>query len=72
MKNAPLALVASKRVINEQHDWPLAEMFERQAAITDDLISSRTRVKVQQRSLKSANRCGNFINDPPASPRWVD
>jgi enoyl-CoA hydratase len=40
MKNAPLALAASKRVVTEQRDWPLAEMFERQAAITGGLLAS--------------------------------
>jgi enoyl-CoA hydratase len=40
MKNAPLALAASKRVITEQRDWPLAEMFERQAAITGGVLGS--------------------------------
>jgi len=40
MKNAPLALAASKRVITEQRDWPLTEMFERQAAITSGVLAS--------------------------------
>jgi enoyl-CoA hydratase len=40
MKNAPLALAASKRVITEQRDWPLTEMFERQASITGGLLAS--------------------------------
>jgi enoyl-CoA hydratase len=40
MKNAPLALAASKRVVTEQRDWPLTEMFERQAAITGGLLAS--------------------------------
>ena len=40
MKNAPLALAASKRVITEQRDWPLAEMFEPQAALTGGLLAS--------------------------------
>ena len=38
--NAPLAVAASKRVIVEQRDWPIAEMFERQQAITGGLLSS--------------------------------
>ncbi|MBU6187912.1 MAG: crotonase/enoyl-CoA hydratase family protein [Betaproteobacteria bacterium] len=38
--NAPLAVAASKRVIVEQRDWPIAEMFERQQAITGGLLGS--------------------------------
>ena len=38
--NAPLSVAASKRVIVEQRDWPIAEMFERQQAITGGLLSS--------------------------------
>ena len=38
--NAPLSVAASKRVINEQRDWPLAEMFERQLAITAPVLAS--------------------------------
>ena len=40
VKNAPLALAASKRVIVEQRDWPLARMFDRQAEITGGLLAS--------------------------------
>jgi len=39
--NAPLSVAASKRVIVEQHDWSLAEMFERQQAITGPVIASQ-------------------------------
>ena len=38
--NAPLSVAASKRVIVEQRDWPIAEMFERQAGITDPVLKS--------------------------------
>ncbi|MYZ46889.1 crotonase/enoyl-CoA hydratase family protein [Rhizobiales bacterium L72] len=38
--NAPLSVAASKRVITEQVDWPLDEMFERQKAITGQLLES--------------------------------
>jgi len=38
--NAPLSVAASKRVIVEQRDWPLAEMWERQQAITDPVLKS--------------------------------
>lgn len=38
--NAPLAVAASKRVLVESRDWSLAEMFERQNAITGHLLGS--------------------------------
>jgi enoyl-CoA hydratase len=38
--NAPLALVASKRVVTESADWPLVEAFDRQAVITDPVFAS--------------------------------
>ena len=38
--NAPMSLAASKRVIVEQRDWPLAEMFERQEPITRPVLNS--------------------------------
>ncbi len=38
--NAPLALIASKRILQEQHDWPAAEMWERQSAISDPVFAS--------------------------------
>jgi enoyl-CoA hydratase len=39
-KNAPLAVVASKRVLEEQQDWPTGEMWERQRAISDPVFAS--------------------------------
>ncbi len=38
--NAPMSLAASKRVIVEQRDWPLDEMFARQHQITDPVLAS--------------------------------
>ena len=38
--NAPLAVAASKRVIVEQRDWPLADMFQRQEHITGHLLGT--------------------------------
>ena len=38
--NAPLSVAASKRVIVEQRDWPLAEMFARQQEITAPVLAS--------------------------------
>jgi enoyl-CoA hydratase len=38
--NAPLSVTASKRVIVEQRDWPIAEMWTRQQAITDPILKS--------------------------------
>lgn len=40
IKNAPMALAASKRVIVEQRDWPISEMFTRQADITGPVLAS--------------------------------
>lgn len=39
--NGPMALAASKRVVQESSDWSQAEMFERQAAITDQVFVSQ-------------------------------
>lgn len=38
--NAPLSIAASKRVINEQIDWSLEEMFDRQNEITGNLLQT--------------------------------
>jgi enoyl-CoA hydratase len=38
--NAPLALVASKRILQEQWDWSSAEMWEAQSAISDPVFVS--------------------------------
>lgn len=38
--NAPLSVAASKRVMVEQQDWPLAEMWANQAAITGPVLAS--------------------------------
>jgi enoyl-CoA hydratase len=38
--NAPLALIASKRVLQEQFDWSSAEMWERQGEITAPVFAS--------------------------------
>jgi enoyl-CoA hydratase len=38
--NAPLAVAASKRIILESADWPMAEMFARQEAIAQPVIAS--------------------------------
>jgi len=40
MANAPLAVAASKRVIVESWDWPLAEMFAQQEVITGHLLKT--------------------------------
>ena len=39
--NAPLSLIASKRVVRESADWPQAEMFQRQAVITAPVFASQ-------------------------------
>jgi enoyl-CoA hydratase len=38
--NAPLALVASKRILQEQRGWPAEEMWERQSKIADPVFVS--------------------------------
>jgi enoyl-CoA hydratase len=39
-KNGPLALAASKRILEEQFDWSTAEMWEKQGAITGPVMTS--------------------------------
>ncbi len=38
--NAPLGLAGSKRILNESLDWPAAEFFERQQAISGPIFDS--------------------------------
>jgi enoyl-CoA hydratase len=38
--NGPLALAGSKRIIQESRDWPAAEMWDRQAEISEPILSS--------------------------------
>jgi enoyl-CoA hydratase len=38
--NAPLALIATKRILREQRDWSSAEMWEAQSAISDPVFVS--------------------------------
>jgi len=38
--NAPLALIASKRILQEQRDWSSAEMWELQSAISEPVFTS--------------------------------
>lgn len=39
-RNGPLAVAASKRILQEQFDWPASEMFERQGAISGPVLVS--------------------------------
>jgi enoyl-CoA hydratase len=39
-QNGPLALAASKRILNESVDWPDAEFFTRQAEISGPVMAS--------------------------------
>jgi enoyl-CoA hydratase len=39
-KNGPLALIASKQILQEQFDWSSQEMWERQGAISGPVFSS--------------------------------
>ena len=38
--NAPLGLAGSKRILNESQDWPVAEFFDRQQAISGPIFDS--------------------------------
>ncbi|MFD5259040.1 crotonase/enoyl-CoA hydratase family protein [Streptomyces bobili] len=38
--HAPLAVAATKRIVDESHDWPAADMFTRQRAYTDPVFAS--------------------------------
>jgi enoyl-CoA hydratase len=38
--NAPLALAASKRIVDESPSWPVGEWWERQPVITDPVFAS--------------------------------
>jgi enoyl-CoA hydratase len=39
-KNGPLALAASKRILEEQFDWSAAEMWQKQGALTGPVMAS--------------------------------
>jgi enoyl-CoA hydratase len=39
--NGPLALIATKRIINERTDWPSAEMWSKQAEIAMPVLMSK-------------------------------
>jgi enoyl-CoA hydratase len=39
-KNGPLAVIASKRILQEQYDWSAEEMWEKQGAISGPVFSS--------------------------------
>jgi enoyl-CoA hydratase len=39
--NAPLSLVASKRILEQQWDWSAAEMWDAQSAISDPVFGSK-------------------------------
>lgn len=41
IENAPMSVAASKRVVIEQRDWPIAEMFDRQEPITGPVLASQ-------------------------------
>jgi enoyl-CoA hydratase len=39
-ENGPLAVAASKQILQEQYDWPAAEMWEKQGAISGPVFAS--------------------------------
>jgi enoyl-CoA hydratase len=58
-QNAPLALAASKAIVNQSVDWPASEAFERQFGLIDPIRKS---ADAQEGSLA-------FIEKRP--PRWT-
>jgi enoyl-CoA hydratase len=40
VKNGPLALIGSKRILQEQFDWSAAEMWQKQGEITGPVMGS--------------------------------
>ncbi len=57
-KSGPLALIASKRILQEQFDWSSAEMWEKQGAISGRCSPPRTRKRARMPSRRSATQCG--------------
>ena len=51
--NAPLGIVGSKRILNESLDWPDAEFFDRQEAISGPIFASHA---------ARARRCGRVAD----------
>jgi enoyl-CoA hydratase len=39
-RNGPLALIASKKILQEQFDWPAEEMWDKQGAIAGPVMTS--------------------------------
>lgn len=44
-KNGPLALIATKQILQEQFDWTSAEMWERQGAISGPVFASEDAIE---------------------------
>ena len=57
-KNGPLALVASKRILQEQFDWSTEEMWERQAAISGPVFASEDAKEGANAFKEKRRRCG--------------
>ena len=69
VKNAPLSLAASKRVLTEQRDWPISEMFTRQVPITAKGPRAPTRVREPRHSRRNAAPFGRG-NNVSLRPHW--
>ncbi len=67
-KNGPLALIASKQILQEQFDWSTAEMWERQAAISGPVFASEDAKEGASR-LQGEARAGvaGAVADPDAT-----
>jgi enoyl-CoA hydratase len=44
-RNGPLALIATKQILQEQFDWTSAEMWERQGAISGPVFASEDAIE---------------------------
>ena len=66
-RNAPLALAASKRIIDEQFDWGEEEFWARQIKIAGPVMVSRDAMEGRPPSRKSAIRSGRGANAAPSA-----
>ncbi len=57
-RNGPLALIATKRILQEQFDWSSAEMWDKQGAISGPVFASEDAKEGAAPSRRSASRSG--------------
>ena len=56
--NGPLALDATKAILQQQFDWSEEEFWQRQGELSGPVFGSRTRARARSPSRRSATRCG--------------